>query len=108
MALNYQERIRALPCLSCGRVPSECAHIRFSDFKAGKVNPGLGAKPEDRWCVPLCSVCHRGRGGQHTRGERQWWDDKKIDPHAIARDLWDARDDYELQLKVIRHAYFHS
>lgn len=107
---TYLDRIRALPCLCCGRAPSEAAHIRYSDFKAGKVNPGMGTKgtDDDRWCVPLCRECHRGRKGQHTRGERQWWEDKGIDPHEVARDLWDVKAEYEAGCKIVRHAYFHS
>ena len=106
--MNYQERIRALPCVACGKAPSECAHVRYSDARAAKDNPGIGAKPEDRWCVPLCSACHRGLKGQHNRGEAAWWVEKGIDPIFIALALWGSKGEYEASCKIIRHAYFHS
>lgn len=108
MALNYQERIRALPCLTCWRAPSEAAHVRYSDARAAKDNPGIGAKPEDRWCVPLCHDCHRGLRGQHTRGEYHWWVEKGIDPIFVALALWGVKAKYEASCKIVRHAYFHS
>lgn len=102
--MNYRDRIRALPCLNCGKSPSEAAHIRFSDARAAKDNPGIGAKPEDRWCIPLCSGCHRGVEGQHSRGERAWWDGKGIDPIFVALALWGCKAEYEASCKIIRQA----
>lgn len=47
------------------------AHIRYSDVKAGKVNPGGGMKPDDKWCLPVCRTHH---DAQHAYGdERKWW-----------------------------------
>lgn len=105
---TYLDRIRALPCLKCGRSPCEAAHVRFSDARAAKVNPGFGAKPEDRWAVPLCAECHRGLKGQHTRGEQDWWAALKIDVIATASFLWGVKAEYEAGCKIVRHAYFHS
>lgn len=47
------------------------AHIRYSDARAGKTNPGAGAKPDDKWCLPVCRTHH---AAQHAYGdERKWW-----------------------------------
>ncbi len=103
----HRQFISSLPCLKCGRAPTEAAHVRYSDARAAKVNPGIGAKPEDRWCVPLCPDCHRGMKGQHTRGEREWYAEARIDPIPIAAFLWGATGDYEAGCQIVRHAYFH-
>lgn len=105
---QHSDYIRSLPCLTCGRTPSECAHVRYSDARAAKLNPGFGSKPEDRWSVPLCSDCHRGLKGQHTRGEATWWMEQKIDPVVTASFLWGVSGDYEAGCQIVRHAYFHS
>jgi hypothetical protein len=108
MTAAHQKFIRSLPCLKCGRSPSECCHIRYSDARAAKVNPGLGAKPEDRWTVPLCKPHHTGLCGQHTRGEQEWWISIGIDPVPIASFLWGVSGDYSAGCQICRHAYFHS
>jgi len=100
--------IRSLPCLKCGKAPSEAAHVRYSDARAAKVNPGFGAKPEDRWSVPLCASCHRGLKGQHSRGEYKFWTETGIDPIFIALALWGVTGSYEDGCQIVRHAYFHS
>jgi hypothetical protein len=82
--------------------------VRYSDARAAKTNPGIGAKPEDRWCVPLCADCHRGLKGQHTRGEAVWWMEANIDPIPIAAFLWGVKGDYEAGCKIVRHSYFNS
>jgi hypothetical protein len=76
--------VRLLPCLVCGRGPSEAAHVRYGDHLRGKPPTGIGQKPDDRWCVPLCFRCHRY---QHTRGERIFWEAQGIDPIAVAIEL---------------------
>jgi hypothetical protein len=67
----------------------------------------MGAKSEDRWCVPLCSEHHRGVKGQHARGEQDWYIEQGIDPIAIAAFLWGVTGDYEAGCKIVRHSYFH-
>jgi hypothetical protein len=76
--------IRTLPCLTCEaqQTPTEAAHIRYADPTSG-----MGRKSHDALVVPLCGDCHRGPGGQHSRGERQWWEEKGIDPVRVAAAL---------------------
>ena len=58
-------RVRAMPCLVCGRPPpSEAAHIRMG------LSGGTSLKPGDDLTVPLCHDCH---ATQHRDGEVTFW-----------------------------------
>ena len=68
------------PCLICGRQPSHAHHVRFAQQR------GVGLKVSDEFTVPLCAIHHQEN---HTVGnERQWWQDRKLDPLMVARKLW--------------------
>lgn len=80
----YLAHTRLQPCILAGR--DECsgridpAHLRFSDYKSGRVNPGMGTKSADAWVLPLCRKHHTA---QHAAGnERRWWSCWGIDPNA--------------------------
>lgn len=77
--------IRQLPCIICKSTFTEAAHVRMST--PGKLNAGIGAKPHDRFTVPLCVTHHRQ---QHQRGERVFWESIGIDPIAVAEKLYKA------------------
>jgi recombination DNA repair RAD52 pathway protein len=70
------------PCLICGRKPSQAHHVRFAQQR------GLGLKVSDEFTVPLCATHHSEN--HRTGDERRWWQEHKIDPHKVARDLWEA------------------
>jgi len=54
---KYLKLIRQMPCVRCGCNPcGEAAHLRLNGD--GKENPGMGAKPDDAWTLPLCRSCH--------------------------------------------------
>ncbi len=95
--------IRILPCLVTGsRYCVEAAHIRYSDSLWGKINPGIGRKPDDKWVVPLSAEMHRlGKEAQHNGNEREFWERHGIDPLPIARALWTVSGDYDEGLKII-------
>jgi hypothetical protein len=58
----------------------EATHLRFSDAKYGRINPGMGNKPSDKWVLP---ACHAHHVAQHAAGdERKWWSGWGIDPSA--------------------------
>lgn len=79
--------VRTLPCTTCGKPgPSQSAHIRYSDFANGNLNPGVGAKSDDAKAVPMCPRCHLYT--QHTMGERAFWEAHRIDPFAVAQRLY--------------------
>jgi len=68
------------PCLICGRSPSHAHHVRYAQSR------GLSLKVSDEFTVPLCAIHH---SENHTTGdERQWWQQHKIDPLAVAIALW--------------------
>ena len=79
----------------------EAAHVRYSDARVGKKNPGPGMKPDDSWTVPLCSADHRA---QHARGERLFWESAKIDPILVALALWRATGDVDAGCQIVRNA----
>lgn len=68
------------PCLICGRKPSQAHHVRYAQQRS------LGLKVSDEFAVPLCATHHSEN--HRTGDERRWWEEKKIDPLMIARDLW--------------------
>ena len=68
------------PCAICGRTPSHAHHIRYAQPR------GLGLKVSDEFTVPLCAIHHRDI--HTTTKEREWWQERKIDPLMIARVLW--------------------
>jgi ERF superfamily len=72
--------IAQLPCLVCGRRPSDSHHLRFTQPRA------LGRKVSDEFAVPLCRVHHRAV--HHAGDERAWWKATGIDPLKVARTLW--------------------
>jgi hypothetical protein len=72
--------VTSLPCVVCGRMPSEAHHLRFAQPRA------LGRKVSDEYTVPLCRLHHREL---HRYGdEASWWTGVNIDPLGIALELW--------------------
>jgi hypothetical protein len=47
---------------------------------------GIGLKVSDEFVVPLCAIHHRQL--HQTTKEREWWQERKIDPLMIAGILW--------------------
>jgi hypothetical protein len=98
---DYKALIRRLPCLSCGLEPSEAAHVRLASAAFGKAS-GLGKKPADKFCVPLCADDHRlALDAQHNRGELEFWNSLGIDPLAAAARLYAARGDFVRMNSVV-------
>ena len=85
--------LRRLPCVAClieggGCGPTEAAHIRFSDARQGRVNPGMQRKSDDRWATPLGRGHHQH--DQHAGSERAFWERLGIDPGELSAALYDA------------------
>ena len=86
----YLNNIRACPCLICGG-QAEAAHLRLSSAQYGKVNGRF-----DQWTNPICPDHHRlGPDAQHSMGEEIFWSRHGLDPLAIAKQLWEARDNLQ-------------
>jgi hypothetical protein len=95
--LNFIRSLRCCVCLN--NIQTEAAHVRFSDPRVAKVNAGVGAKPSDRWALPLCSRDHRD---QHDNGdERDWWVSKGIDPIFLAMALYSVSGDHEAGEQIV-------
>lgn len=95
--------IRQLPCLITGENTTvEACHIRFSDARIAKVNAGVGAKPHDMFTVPLSGAVHRQ---QHSRGERQFWQQIGIDPVLYALALYAVSGDHERGCQIVASAH---
>jgi len=81
--IRSQEHLRFVasqPCLICGRSPSHAHHVRYAQSK------GLRLKVSDEFTVPLCAIHHHQI---HTTGkEREWWQERNVDPLKIADALW--------------------
>jgi hypothetical protein len=77
---EHLRSIIKMPCLICGRKPSDPHHLRYAQ-------PGaLGRKASDEFTVPLCRMHHRE---VHRAGdERAWWKAAGIDPLKVAGKLW--------------------
>lgn len=76
----HRQFVASLPCLICGRAPSQAHHLRFAQPRS------MGSKVSDEWTVPLCGLHHRAL---HDVGdEERWWGEESIDPRAEAERLW--------------------
>jgi DNA recombination protein Rad52 len=89
LAIGEPKRIRckehlryvaSQPCVICGRSPSHAHHVRYAQRR------GLGIKVSDEFTVPLCATHHHQL--HNTTKEREWWQERKIDPLMIAGSLW--------------------
>jgi hypothetical protein len=90
--------IRSLRCVVCqDNTTVECAHIRFSDARVAKVNPG-SHRPHDRWTLPVCGKHHRE---QHTMEERAFWIRYGIDPIFVALALYSVSGDHEAGEQIV-------
>ncbi len=64
---RHLRHVRSHYCVMCGaEAPIQAAHVRMES------GAGMGEKPDDWRCVPLCAPCHNG--DQHTKmGEPAFW-----------------------------------
>lgn len=72
---GYLAKIRKLPCCVCDEPPpSQAHHLKCADPGRGK-----GAKPANRWTVPLCNECHiYGVERVGSRQEAAWFRERGI------------------------------
>lgn len=88
--------IRKLPCLKCGSIPCEAAHVRMPSGAHGKKS-GLGEKPDDRWALPLC---HRDHMEQHKVGEAKFFHGLGINPILLCVKLYAVSPDHDKMAAV--------
>ena len=94
--------VRGCVCLKCGMDPAgEAAHIRRSSPAHAKFN-GMGAKPADRYSLPLCAGCHRqDHDALHRIGESLFFHILGIDPLLVAEKLYAQRGDLVAMRAVV-------
>lgn len=98
--------IRQLPCICCGSdIETEAAHVRFAERLVCKPNPGMSAKPDDAFVLPMCGRCHRE---QHTMNEREFWKRKGIDAIKAALALWYWTGDVDACLVIVEATRDHT
>jgi hypothetical protein len=90
----YLVWIRTLPCLLCGRRPSEAAHLGARPF---------GQKCSDRETGPLCAWDHRlGPYSHHALG-RRFWQHYRIDRATLIRGLNESYTASNMAIRVPTH-----
>lgn len=99
---RHLDFLRGLPCCICGdNTSTEAAHIRTGNLMYGKEQTGGQQKPDDKWCLPVCSAHHRE---QHKVNEYQFWRKLGMNPFTLAMTLHDISGDHEMALMAIeRH-----
>jgi hypothetical protein len=102
---GYLVMVRQCPCLRCGMDPAGvAAHVRLSSAAFNKHN-AKGAKPDDRWTLPLCRACHTDDpDSQHRIGEKAFWWIVGINPLLVAERLYQRRDDLVAMRAVVLYA----
>lgn len=94
--------IRKLPSIIRGAGDVEAAHIRYADALYAKEIPGMAAKPDDCWVLPLTHDVHMA---QHDYGdERAWWASHGINPLRIAALLFVHSGNEEAARTIIANA----
>lgn len=94
---DHLAAIRKCPCVICGREPcGVAAHVRMT--APGKPNPGVGAKPHDKYTVPLCDKHHKV---QHGMGEAKFWQVIGVDVIELAAALFAASGDQEKMHSIV-------
>lgn len=73
-SLDRVAYVKALPCVACGRSPSENAH---------QGTGGTGRKSDYTTIIPLCPRCHRE---QHQHGAKTFAAKYNLDYAALAEE----------------------
>lgn len=93
---KHRRFIASLNCAICDRPDVQCAHIRFQS------NGGMGLKPDDTECVPLCIGHHQVQG---QIGERLFWGERIEAAKELANALFyhtGKRDQAEVLIERFR------
>jgi hypothetical protein len=64
----------------------------------GKHNPGVGAKPDDMYALPLCRECHTA---QHHWGEAKFWNLLGINPLVTCKQLYQLRHNFTAMVALV-------
>ena len=98
MSEEHLALLRKCPCAVCPRTPAGTVH----HLKQGTGERAMGIRSTDRWGVPLCLVHHDEVERQGTRREVAWFAAFGIDPHELARSLWESTGDLGRMIRIIQ------
>ena len=96
----HRKLVKLLPCCITGKLPPNDAHHLCSGPAVKE--RGTAMKATDRWLVPLCRELHDEVGRIGTRNEIAWFLSHGVDPHELARALWQARGDLAAMTRIVR------
>lgn len=86
--------LKSRPCLVCGRVPSDNAHIKDPD---DPLPVGVGRKNSYRWTVPLCRTHHLELDSMDQAAfEKQHRLNLAMEAAALQCEWLELGDDYDL------------
>lgn len=77
-SVKYRRWIASLPCVKCGSHYVQAAHIR------SRTGGGMGYKPSDKWCFPLCCEAGNNCHYKFDKHEDDFWTEEMVDK---AKDL---------------------
>lgn len=89
--------IRKLPCCITLKMPAGEAH----HLKSGTGERGMGLRSTDKHTVPISHDPHMQAEAAGTRKERQFFLANGVDPHELARALWQASGDFDRMKKIV-------
>lgn len=90
----HRKFIASLPCCVCGLEGStQAAHIRYEN------GGGMGLKPCDSYCLPLCVDCH---AEQTYHGETKFWGKARVTARVLAKHLHAVSGDEAEAIVLIR------
>jgi len=105
---RHKAALAQCPCAVCGAAgPSHVAHVRLSNAALGVDMAGMGAKPADRYALPLCPEHHQNSNdAEHHKGTKKFWRDLGIDPLRLAAELHQQSPDVEaMRLTILRKVH---
>ena len=102
MSAKHCTLIRQCPCAACLVEPAGTIHHLKSG--AAKDERGMAMRSTDKWGVPLCPKHHMQIEEAGSRNERQIFLGWGVDPHVLAKRLWDATGDLVRMIKIVKEA----
>lgn len=99
---DYLAFLHLLPCVVTGRYEVQAAHVSYGSVMHGHFGRAKQTKAPDRFALPLCAEEHALQHSGKLGSERDYWDSKGINPHALANTLWGLFCDYDEAEAVIR------
>lgn len=100
MSRKHLANLRHQPCVACFKEPAGTVH----HLKSETGERGMGLRSTDKWGLPMCPICHEDIERSGTKNERAVFLGWGVDPHALAAQLWDVRDEpYRMKGLIMRH-----